>query len=327
MYVKSVVSLLGVMSGVTLAISSENPFGIWFGLELNVISFIVFLSSTTKNSTTCETMMKYFLAQTIASFIFLLTMLLSHNKLPTSFITLSMVMKMGGAPFHFWLLQMIESLPWKQLYLLMTIQKIAPLTILTYVSNMSQFLLILLSMLSAIVSSVGNMNEMSFRKLLTFSSISHIAWMLFSMLLSYTLWIMYFTIYFLTLMILVMILSSYQTYHFSQLILPKFKSHHKLTILVSMLSLMGMPPMLGFLPKMLIILYAMKMHLFIWIFILIMASVITMYYYLRMSITMILLKQPSMPTLTVKHTKLALLVITNMMGLISMPLLLPLQLH
>nr|UAM92241.1 NADH dehydrogenase subunit 2 [Allodia sp. NHMO 442463] len=281
--------LFSMFLGTFITISSNSWMGVWMGLEINLLSFIPLMIDL-NNLMSTEASLKYFLTQAFASSLLLFSMILfmvfsnftfSFNLLDFSFLmSAPLMIKSGMAPFHFWFPSVLEGISWMSSLLLMTWQKIAPLIILSYLMTYNFFMLIII--LSALVGAIGGLNQTSLRKILAFSSINHLGWMLSAMIFNEYLWSIYFLIYSFISMGLVLLFYQFNLFHINQI----FSSYSnsallKFSFLVSFLSLAGLPPFLGFLPKWLVIQSMTSMDQYFLTMILILMSLITMYFYLR----------------------------------------------
>nr|YP_010490383.1 NADH dehydrogenase subunit 2 [Leucolepas longa]UWM12869.1 NADH dehydrogenase subunit 2 [Leucolepas longa] len=282
--------------GTMVSISSSSIFGVWLGLEINLMSFIPMIINLDQNKKSSEAAVKYFLVQTMASAIILLSSLMfilySSNTLsfiPSVMITLALSMKLGMAPFHFWFPETMEGLNWINSMILLTWQKISPLIIMSMLFNPST--LILLSLTSALTGAVSGLNQTSLRKILSFSSISHLGWMNSIMYMNNEVWLTYFLIYSIMSIILCTSFLTLSLNYFSQLIHLNNTSK-KIMIFINLLSMGGMPPMLGFLPKWAAILTLSKNSPILMT--LIISSLITLYFYTRLCFSAFTLYNPEL---------------------------------
>ena len=109
------------------------------------------------------------------------------------------------------------------------------------------------------VGAIGGLNQTFIRSLLAYSSINHIGWMLAAIYSRINTWASYFIIYALVVISIITILNHNQIFHFNQIIfLPNTKA--KIISILSLFSLGGLPPFLGFIPKLLVILLLAKMQ-------------------------------------------------------------------
>jgi len=64
---------------------------------------------------------------------------------------------------------------WPQALILITVQKIAPMSLLSYYIVEQATLVTVAAIISAVVGAIGGLNQTLLRKLLAYSSINHIA--------------------------------------------------------------------------------------------------------------------------------------------------------
>nr|AND96152.1 NADH deshydrogenase subunit 2 [Euoniticellus fulvus] len=284
--------------GTLISISSYSWMGMWLGLEINLLSIIP-LMSTSKNSMQAEASMKYFITQTMASMILLFSLIMmSFNLLflmddimLTSMYYSALFTKMGAAPFHFWFPEIMEGLSWTNSLIMLTWQKIAPLTLITYPNFTSFKFMILIMIFSTLISGIMGMNQTNLRKLLAYSSINHLSWMLSSMLFFETIWMYYFLTYSIITINIILILKLLNIFNMNQLFSSLNKSPLiKFFFMLNFMSLGGLPPFLGFLPKWLTIQMMIKMQLFSMSLIIIIMTLMTLFFYMRIITLGIIMK-------------------------------------
>lgn len=284
-----------LLMGTLLSISSSSWFGAWIGLELNLLSFIPLISS--KNNQYCsESALKYFLIQALGSSVIILSasfFLLSRES-AGAFLMISLLLKAGAAPFHFWFPRVIDGLNWPQRITLITIQKVAPMSLLSYAIPHSPSLIIFSSViLSAVVGALGGLNQTLLRKIMAYSSINHIAWILSAITISESMWIIYFLIYSLVSTSLALLFFKRQSFHVSHIINHSSQSQSmKVLTFASLLSLGGLPPFTGFIAKWFIIQELVFNQMYLTLSVLLSSALITLFYYLRVSITSIMMSSP-----------------------------------
>nr|YP_010837551.1 NADH dehydrogenase subunit 2 [Pycnarmon cribrata]WGC93516.1 NADH dehydrogenase subunit 2 [Pycnarmon cribrata] len=269
-----------------ISISSNSWFGCWIGLEINLLSFIPLISKS-NNILSSEASLKYFLVQSIASinllFYIIFKMILMKNFEMNNFFSIminsSLLMKMGSSPFHFWFPNIIEGLSWMNNFILMTWQKITPIILLSYYFN-KNFLLIII-VLNSIIGAIGGLNQTSLRKLLAFSSINNLSWMLASIMISENLWLFYFSLYSFMISIMCLLFYMMNVFFINQLFFLNMNYLIKLSLLINFLSLGGLPPFIGFFPKWIIINFLLLNKFYFLTFILIMMSLIMLFFYIR----------------------------------------------
>nr|YP_009743823.1 NADH dehydrogenase subunit 2 [Amplypterus mansoni]QIE12584.1 NADH dehydrogenase subunit 2 [Amplypterus mansoni] len=269
-----------------ISISANSWFGCWIGLEINLLSFIPLISNS-NNLLSSEASLKYFLTQSIASmnflFSILIKMILMKNFEMNNFISIminsSLLMKMGSAPFHFWFPNISEGLSWFNNFILMTWQKITPMILLSYYFNMNFLYFII--MLNVMIGALGGLKQTSLRKMMAFSSINNLGWMIFSIMISENLWMFYFFMYSFLISIMFFLFYILNMFFINQLFINNMNFMIKLNLLINFLSLGGLPPFIGFLPKWIIINFLMINKLYFLTLIMVMSSLITIYFYIR----------------------------------------------
>nr|AID22246.1 NADH dehydrogenase subunit 2 [Pseudostegana amnicola] len=276
--------------GTMITITSNSWLSAWMGLEINLLSFIPLMSdSNNNNSLTMESSLKYFLTQALASIVLLFAIILMMLKniiieLNYSYISMmifsSLLMKSGAAPFHFWFPNMMDGMTWANSLILMTWQKIAPLMLISHVNF--NFLLKISVILSVITGALGGINQTSLRKLMAFSSINHLGWMLMTLNISEMHWMIYFLFYSFLSTSIIFMFNVFKLFHFNQMFSLFYNSKTmKFLLFFNFLSLGGLPPFLGFLPKWMVIQQLSMNNNFFLIFFMVLSSLITLFFYLR----------------------------------------------
>nr|QYJ55961.1 NADH dehydrogenase subunit 2 [Anopheles sacharovi]QYJ56169.1 NADH dehydrogenase subunit 2 [Anopheles sacharovi] len=284
--------------GTLVTISSNSWLGAWMGLEINLLSFIPLMNDSKKNLLTSESSLKYFLTQAFASSILLFAIImlmffynsnfLMMNNYNEILILSTLMLKSGAAPFHFWFPEVMEGLSWFNGLILMTWQKIAPLMLISYNFIYNFFMISII--LSMLIGSLGGLNQTSIRKLMAFSSINHLGWMLLAMMNNEMLWMTYFLIYSLLSISIVMMFNNFKLFYFNQIFnISLMNPIIKLLIFLNLLSLGGLPPFLGFLPKWLVIQNLTNMGQLFILMISVCLTLITLFFYLRLSYSIYML--------------------------------------
>nr|QTZ18955.1 NADH dehydrogenase subunit 2 [Azana sp. WQY005] len=277
-----------------IILSSNSWISCWMGLEINMMTFIplIFYSNNLMSS---EASLKYFLTQALASSLFLFSVLIfliinnfifeikMLNKSNISIlIMITLFIKNGAAPFHFWMPSVISGLTWMNSFILMTWQKIAPMLLISYFYFNNFIILILTS--SSIIGAIGGLNQTSLQKMLAYSSIFNISWMITAMMFNELLWKLYFIIYSFLMFLMIMIFNLYNIFFLNQMFsLFIYFFNLKFLFLINLLSMGGLPPFMGFFSKWMVIQSLMNFNQFFLIFILIITSMIVLYYYLRIT--------------------------------------------
>nr|AAL18752.1 NADH dehydrogenase subunit 2 [Thamnophis nigronuchalis] len=266
----------------------------WTCLEINTLSMTPLISKPNHPRAT-EAATKYYLTQTIAS----TTMLFSAtmNALNTSnwemhltmepmttIITLALMMKMAAAPFHFWLPEVSQGTTTMTTLTILTWQKIAPLTILLNTNNkINTSLILLFAILSITTGGFGGLNQTQLRKLMAFSSIAHTGWILATLKMAPNISLLTFMIYIMTTtpIFLTMNITASTT---MKDIGTAWPSSPVLMLLLSttILSMGGLPPTTGFMPKWLILNKMIYMNMTIEATLMALTSLLSLYVYMRL---------------------------------------------
>nr|ALO76977.1 NADH deshydrogenase subunit 2 [Malachiinae sp. GENSP01] len=270
-----------------VSISSFSWMGMWMGLEINLLSIIPLMVSNNKYSS--ESAIKYFVTQALASTLILFSIILLIQKMNFNvekfymlLINTALLIKMGAAPFHFWFPEIMDGLSWNNNLILLTWQKIAPMILLMYNIKIS-FFFILIILSCMIISAFMGLNQISLRKILTYSSINNIGWMIPLILYSQLIWTIYFMIYTLITINIVIIFSYYNIFYINQMLIMMNNDFYiKIMMFFNMLNLGGIPPFMGFYSKWLTINLMTKMNFYFIITIMILLTLVVLYYYLRL---------------------------------------------
>lgn len=270
---------------VFVVIRANNWLFIWVGLELNLLSFIPIISASNNNET--EAIVKYFLIQAVASIFFFISIIYNH-LFPTRYfflvtLLLRIIIKLGAAPCHFWFPIVINSMTWFNCIVLSTIQKISPIVIVSFIASSLNYSIIFpLVVLNSLVGGLGGVNQTLIRPLIAYSSIVHISWLFGLVYISSFAMILYLIFYIIilsSLFFLILNISKNSIFQFN------LKNNTNLPDIViiffSLLSLAGLPPLFGFLPKWLAIFTLSYRNQIIILFILLIGTLISLFYYLR----------------------------------------------
>nr|YP_010954732.1 NADH dehydrogenase subunit 2 [Dorcus tanakai]WMW30117.1 NADH dehydrogenase subunit 2 [Dorcus tanakai] len=287
--------------GTVVAMSSYSWMGMWVGLEINLLSFIP-LISTSKNMFSSESALKYFIAQVLASTVLLLSIIILSSKtlaftesnIQSSLVfNTSLLLKMGSAPLHFWFPEVMEGLTWLNSSILLTWQKIAPMILLSY-SSKTLTLLVVAIISCMIVSGVMGQNHLSLRKIMAYSSINHIGWMIAATLYFEIIWMIYFCIYTIITLNIIIMFKKLNLFFMKQLMLSmNSEPMLKIFFILNFLSLGGLPPFLGFFPKWLTIQTMVNENFYSLVFIMIVSTLATLYFYMRVTFSTMVLSMNS----------------------------------
>ena len=267
-----------IIISIIISLRVSSNLLIWISLELNILRFLPVISS--KENIEMENSIKYFLIQRWASVIFLIRFFFFYiiNNNFSILINLRLFIKLGMRPFHSWFISILKTSSLNTLFILSTIQKIIPLIIIfnIKVNNILIFTIILLTLIFMLrlLPSTININ-----KVLALSSINNIIWLIIRTLLSLKIILLFIVIYMYIILGVVRIYNFYRLNVFYQINSIVFLD--KFIILIVFISLGGMPPMLGFLRKIIILKIIINNSLrIILIFTIVISSLTLLYFYL-----------------------------------------------
>jgi len=300
--------LTTVILGTTIVLISSNWFVIWLGLEINTLAFLPLLINNHHPRAT-EATTKYFLIQALASALLLfagLTQAYCVNSwsvhapmttLSATIILFAVSLKMAVAPCHGWLPDVLQALPYWTGLILSTWQKIAPFYIITTLPPQMAWTFLTLGILSAVVGGWGGLNQTQVRKLLAFSSIAHLGWIIVVLPFSPQLSTLNLVLYFIitsTLFLTLNILNTPSLADFTNAIniAPWLTTLTLLTIL----SLGGLPPLTGFLGKWLILQELASNTAILVTAGMILGSLLSLFFYLRVTYIITLTISPQHST-------------------------------
>nr|ALO70729.1 NADH deshydrogenase subunit 2 [Nargus velox] len=288
-----------LMIGSLISISSYSWMSMWMGLEINLLSIIPLMNNKF-NLFSSETSVKYFIVQALASTTLMFSIImLNMNFSPwemimdKNFIMIfnsSLLMKMGAAPLHFWFPEVMEGLNWINSFIILTWQKIAPMILIIINSTLFFSIIIIMGMM---ISGLMGMNQTSIRKILAYSSINHISWMISTLIFFKTLWLIYFTVYTIISLNLIIIFNKFKIFYFKQIMNFINNPMIKLFFMLNFLSLGGLPPFLGFFPKWLTIQFLILNNYLIVTFMMIILTLLTLFFYLRFTFSALIMFTPS----------------------------------
>nr|QFG38894.1 NADH dehydrogenase subunit 2 [Colus islandicus] len=327
--------LLVMGTGTLLSVSSVHWLGIWAGLEINLIGFLPLLVYQ-KSVSESQSAVKYFVIQALGSSFLIFGSLMVFDMSFTwdmpvmacnssimgfMILTSGLCIKLGLFPFHYWLPSVMAGLPWISCLLLATWQKFAPLFLILCLLELNQsytlaFILCMISMGSTLVGGLGGMNQTQIRALLAYSSISHLGWMMFALLHSEWTMKMYLMIYVLISISLFMSLWYNDSGIMKNMNSLKSSSFMCLSVMFLLLSLGGLPPLLGFISKWLVIVVSTSGPWTPVVFVLISGSLMSLFYYLSLFFSVFLgsLKKYGLSSLYLNNKAIVIINTINLMG-------------
>nr|AFH55687.1 NADH dehydrogenase subunit 2 [Dendrocincla merula]AFH55689.1 NADH dehydrogenase subunit 2 [Dendrocincla merula]AFH55690.1 NADH dehydrogenase subunit 2 [Dendrocincla merula] len=290
------ISTLSLLLGTTITISSNHWAMAWTGLEINTLAILPLISKPHHPRAT-EAATKYFLVQAAASTLLLFSC--TTNALFTGqwditqlthpisclLLTAAISTKLGLVPFHFWFPEVLQGSSLTTGLLLATAMKFPPITLLLLTSHSLNYtLLTIMAITSAALGGWAGLNQTQTRKILAFSSISHLGWMTIIIIYNHKLTLIAFYLYCMMTAAIFLTLKTTKTLKLSSMMTAWTKIPSLNAILMlTLLSLAGLPPLTGFLPKWLIIQELTKQEMTTTATIIALLSLLGLFFYLRLA--------------------------------------------
>nr|BAH88947.1 NADH dehydrogenase subunit 2 [Trapelus mutabilis pallidus] len=295
-----------IILGTMMVIMSHHWLMVWIGLEINMLAILPMISKT-KTIRSTEATTKYFLTQAIASIMLLMASTTNSwqtgtwditqisNTYSSTIIILALATKMGSAPFHFWLPETLQGSSMKTALIISSCPKIAPKDIMYMISNNTQTTaLMLMGVLSMLVGGLGGINQTQMRKMMAYSSISNTGWTILTMAISPNIAMFNLLIYIImiTPMFIAMATTSTMTL---QDISTMWTTSPTLTYLMTllMLSTSGLPPLTGFMPKLIMLNELINQELVILSTATALITLINLLFYMRIAYLSAMLTPPT----------------------------------
>nr|AFV95420.1 NADH dehydrogenase subunit 2 [Pachytriton archospotus]AFV95421.1 NADH dehydrogenase subunit 2 [Pachytriton archospotus]AFV95422.1 NADH dehydrogenase subunit 2 [Pachytriton archospotus]AKQ13229.1 NADH dehydrogenase subunit 2 [Pachytriton archospotus] len=291
--------------GTITTLSSHHWFLAWMGLEINTLAIIPLMTKMHHPRAT-ESATKYFLTQATASALILFStimnawmtgewtiMNMNHNT-STTVLTIALAIKLGVAPFHLWLPDVLQGLNMTTCLILSTWQKLAPMALLILTSpQLNTNLLIMMALTSMVVGGWGGLNQTQMRKIMAYSSIAHLGWMTMIVPFAPNLALLNLLVYIILTSSMFMTLTALNATSMNKLSTSWLKTPTLAAFtMIVLMALGGLPPTSGFLPKWLILQEMTKQHLNMLSITMAMSALLSLFFYLRLSYTISMTSPP-----------------------------------
>nr|ADN30016.1 NADH dehydrogenase subunit 2 [Asaccus platyrhynchus] len=324
--------LLSTLSASTvIVLSSFHWLLAWMALEMNTLSILPIITKHNHPRAT-EAATKYFLIQAAAAALILQSAAMNALQTgqwaitqplhPVTAVTLmtAIIFKLGLAPAHAWFPEVLQGSTMNTALIISTWQKLAPLSFLYMtMPYLPIWLLLYIGLVSAIVGGLMGLNQTQTRKVLAYSSIAHMGWLIIAAVMSLSLATLTLLLYIIAATAMFSIFKATSTKTLADLTTswPYSPTLQTMT-LVTLISLAGLPPLTGFMPKMLIIKDLAALTLIPLSIMMTLATLPSLFFYIRMMYLSTMTKPPS--TTNNKHQwrfKLELFKLTTLLMFMS----------
>ena len=314
--------------GVLILISSRNIISMYLGLELQSICLYILAAYRKYDIKSSESGVKYFIIGALSSGILLYGLSIIYGftnstdfyeisksinlslKNHENFLIINigfililcgLFFKIAVVPFHMWAPDVYEGSPTSTTAFLTTIPKIGTIGFLikflnipfeNYYTAWSQ-ILYLVSIASMILGSIAALNQNNIKRLLAYSSISHMGFILIGVLTanqigikSVQLYLSIYTINILGIFTCILCLKNKINGYYLENInnfsgLLKKDSFLSFSFAILLFSLAGLPPLSGFFGKLYILIAAVESKMYFLAVIAVLTSIISAFYYLK----------------------------------------------
>nr|YP_010570242.1 NADH dehydrogenase subunit 2 [Limnothrissa miodon]UZF98299.1 NADH dehydrogenase subunit 2 [Limnothrissa miodon] len=299
------VLLFSLGLGTTLTFASSHWLLAWMGLEINTLAIIPLMAHQ-HHPRAVEATTKYFLTQATAAAMILFASTTNAwvsgqwditqltNPIACTIAITALALKIGLAPMHFWLPEVLQGITLTTGLILSTWQKLAPFALILQVAeNAHPYLLTALAICSTLVGGWGGLNQTQLRKVLAYSSVAHLGWMILVAQMAPNMTLLALITY------IVMTAAAFLT-------LEKVNSTKTITLASAwtkapaltalacliLLSLGGLPPLTGFMPKWLILQEISNQGFPLTATVIALTALLSLYFYLRLTYAMTLTLAP-----------------------------------
>nr|QRH17123.1 NADH dehydrogenase subunit 2 [Harpiocephalus harpia] len=305
--------LMTMILGTLMVMTSSHWFIIWMGFEINMLAVIPLLTKK-HNPRSTEAATKYFLTQATASMLLLMAIVINllctghwnvmkpNNQMASTMMTTALAMKLGMAPFHFWVPEVIQGISLTSGLIMLTWQKLAPLSVLyTILPYTNSTLIMFMALLSIAIGGWGGLNQTQMRKIMAYSSIAHMGWMMAILTYNPSMTLLNLYLYIpMTITMFMLLLLSMATTMNSLSLMSNKSPLTTIYLLMTLMSLGGLPPLTGFMPKWLIIQEMTKNNNILMPTIMILLTLLNLYFYTRIMYTTSLTTFPTTNNMKIK---------------------------
>ena len=312
--------LLSSILGMSIMISSNDLVVFYMGLELQSLALYVLASFKRENALSAESGLKYFVLSALSSgllfygcsliygyagstnFDIISSNINSVNyglTLGIVFILVGLAFKISAVPFHMWAPDVYQGSPTSVTIFFAILPKIAALTVfirflyIPFINLIDQWqvIIIFLSIASMIFGAVAAIGQKNLKRLMAYSSISHMGFALAGLAVgtnegiqSSVTYMSLYVIMNLSFFSSLFMLKINQKYYETIDDLSGLSKNHpmlSLAMLVSLFSLAGIPPLAGFFAKFYIFMAVIEQEMYFLAIVGLLSTVVAAFYYLR----------------------------------------------
>nr|AKE35612.1 NADH dehydrogenase subunit 2 [Pecten maximus] len=167
-----------VVASIVFSLVSPSWVGIWVGMEMNLFGAITLLVNNKKR--TVDSGFKYFFAQSFGSSVMIMSLVIGSwwagGPLISGLVG-GLMVKVGAAPFHFWVVEVLDHIRVDCMWFLLTVQKFVPLCAICQ-GFCNSWILYICSGASVLVGAMSGVGATRLSRFVGYSSVSHTGWSL-----------------------------------------------------------------------------------------------------------------------------------------------------
>ena len=312
--------ILSSVLGMMVMISSNDLMVFYMGLELQSLALYVLATFNRDQLKSSEAGLKYFVLSALSSGLLLygcsliygfsgstnfdiISYQLNSNEYALTFgivfILVGLAFKISAVPFHMWAPDVYEGSPTSVTLFFTMVPKIAALTVFIrflYVPFLNlidqwQIIIIFLSIASMLFGAIAAIGQKNIKRLIAYSSISHIGYTLAGLttgsndgIQSSIIYISIYVIMNLALFSCLLMLKRNNKYYENIEDLSGLSKNHpllSLSFLIILFSLAGIPPLAGFFAKFYVFMAVLEQSMYFLAIVGLLSTVIAAFYYLR----------------------------------------------
>nr|YP_009510275.1 NADH dehydrogenase subunit 2 [Vespa affinis]BBD17833.1 NADH dehydrogenase subunit 2 [Vespa affinis] len=278
-----------------LSIFFTNFIHLWIMMEMNTIIMISAMAIFMKSF---KSTLNFFIIQSFSSLMLIYLMMMTNgnsNNLPYSTINMILMiafsLKLGLFPFHFWPPLINQNINWILILIMSTSQKFIPMVIFhSFIDQKNNttmlYIMLTISLMSSLMSTLMNIFETNLMKIMTFSSMNHLSWMMMIIIFDYSMFMIYFATYTMAMIPLSLAFNKFNMisiFSLSKTQLLNFKAINFL-MSVNLLIVSTIPPFITFLMKINLLKILIDNYSTLSSFLLSMASIFTLIFYMNIII-------------------------------------------
>nr|BEU28602.1 NADH dehydrogenase subunit 2 [Planocera cf. heda SI-2017] len=241
--------------GLVISLLSNNIFLVWLGLEINMFGVIPFLNSNPNHTNNIlllsinevNVSFFYFFVQVVGSLFFAWGSILGDWYIIS---VAGLIIKIGAAPFFWWVPSIIPRLDWLSIGVISTIQKVPGILLFRLMFDINLSICIILSIIGFFISGIGiNFSSNNIKQLMAWSSVSNMSILFILLVLNNSLGLIYYGFYSIIVIVFCTIMSFSQGANLCSSFLNGSNVPNNFLIGSIILIFSGLPPFVSFLLK------------------------------------------------------------------------------